>query len=794
MKKILLILCIVHCALCIQLLAQEVTGGNFTGSVIDDKGEPVIGAEIFWLNTTIGAVTDIDGNFTIPMTADSHHLVFNYLSYKSDTVDITKASMPLVVQMSEDTKELQEVTVAARGATTIASRVSALQTTKITGAELCKAACCNLSESFETNASVDVAYADAATGAKTIKLLGLSGTYVQLLTENTPGVRGLAQNYGMEYIPGAWMESIQVSKGTSSVINGYEATTGQINVEYLKPQTQDPIALNGMVSTSLRAELNATGGWDINEKWSTGVLAHYKNESMEHDTNGDGFMDLPKGQQANLLNRWYMKDGNYTGQYLVRGLYDERNGGQTMQYVADNNIADPYQIGIRTWRMDAFMKQGYVFDEAKGTSIGIITSGSYHNQHNIYGHRVYDGVQGNFYLNAMFQTYFDETDKHKITAGLSLNYDNYNEVMTLCNNAQCTTNGLELQRKMHNAQLVVDGKEHSVLDMTRDEITSGVFAEYSLKVDEKLSLLAGVRGDYSTQYGFFVTPRFNVRYSPWEWWNLRGSVGMGYRSPNLLSDHASVLPSSRQIIIENDVLNQERAVNAGASTTFYIPIVGRELQITADYYYTHFLECMVVDMDSDPHTVIFSNLTEEGVEGGKKPRSYAGNFQVEASMEVLKGWTMTLAYRMSDVKSTINGELREKPLTNRFKALITTSYMTPLKHWQFDVTAQFNGGGRMPDNFYKGDETLRPSWTIDRGNGQYDFPWHAQLMAQVTRYFRTWSIYVGGENITNFTQDTPIIGASDPYSPNFDASMAWGPIHGWKVYAGFRWALNRKEN
>ena len=784
MKKILLILCIVHCALCIGLKAQEATGGNFTGSVVDDKGEAVIGAEIFWLNTTIGAVTDIEGNFTIPMTADSHHLVFKYLSYKSDTVDITTTSIPLIVVMNEETQELQEVMVAARGASMIANRVSALQTTKITGAELCKAACCNLSESFETNASVDVAYADAATGAKTIKLLGLSGTYVQLLTENTPGVRGLAQNFGMEYIPGAWMESIQVSKGTSSVINGYEATTGQINVEYLKPQTQDPIALNGMVSTSLRAELNATGGWDINEKWSTGVLAHYKNESMEHDTNGDGFMDLPKGQQANLLNRWYMKTGNYTGQYLVRGLYDERNGGQTHKYIAANNITDPYRIGIKTWRLDAFTKQGYVFDEAKGTSIGIITSGSYHNQENIYGHRDYMGAQGNFYLNAMFQTYFDETDKHKITAGLSLNYDNYYEVMTLCNNAQCT---------MHNTQLVVDGKEHSVLDMTRDEWTPGVFAEYSLKVDEKLSLLAGVRGDYSTQYGFFVTPRFNVRYSPWEWWNLRGSVGMGYRSPNLLSDHASVLPSSRQIIIENSVLNQERAVNAGASTTFYIPIAGRELQITADYYYTHFLECMVVDMDSDPYSVIFSNLTAEGVEGGKKPRSYAGNFQVEASMEVLKGWTMTLAYRMSDVKSTINGELREKPLTNRFKALITTSYMTPLKHWQFDVTAQFNGGGRMPDNFYKGDESLRPSWTLDRGNGQYDFPWHAQLMAQVTRYFRTWSIYVGGENITNFTQDTPIIGASEPYSPNFDASMAWGPIHGWKVYAGFRWALNRKE-
>lgn len=773
------ILCIMHCALCLNLSAQTTANETVSGSVVDSNNEPIIGAEIFWLNTTIGAVTDIDGNFTIQTTADSHKLVFSYLSYKSDTIDITTATLPLIVKMSEDTKELQEVTVAARGASTIASRVSALQTTKITGAELCKAACCNLSESFETNASVDVSYADAATGAKTIKMLGLSGTYVQLLTENTPGVRGLAQNFGMEYIPGAWMESIQVSKGTSSVINGYEATTGQINVEYLKPQTQDHLALNGMFSSSLRGELNATGGWDLNEKWSTGILAHYKNESMEHDSNKDGFMDLPKSQQANLLNRWYMKEGAYTGQYLVRGLYDERNGGQTQKYINDNNITDPYKIGLRTWRLDAFTKQGFVFDETKGTSIGIIASGSYHDQHNIYGHRIYDGKQGNFYLNAMFQTYFDETDKHKITAGLSLNYDNYSEIIT-SDKDEFTASALSTPTNS--------------LDMTRQEWTPGLFAEYSFKYDEKLSLLAGIRADYSSEYGFFATPRFNVRYSPWQWWNLRASVGMGYRSPNLLSDHAAFLPSSREIIIEhNSKLQQERAVNAGASTTFYIPIAGRELQITADYYYTHFLECMVVDMDSNPYSVIFSNLTDETSETNKKPRSYAGNFQVEASMEILKGWTMTLAYRMSDVKTTINGELREKPLTNRFKALITTSYMTPLKRWQFDATAQFNGGGRMPDNFYKDVESLRPTWTIDRGNGQYDFPWHAQLMAQVTRYFRTWSIYVGGENITNFTQNTPIINAADPYSPNFDASMAWGPIHGWKAYIGFRWALNRKE-
>ncbi len=733
---------------------------SIRGSVVADNGEPIIGASIVWQGTSIGAITDFDGNFAIRTTAVSNHLIVSYVSYETDTIEVTNYE-PLNITLHEERAVLDEVELTGRAATTIASRVSALQTSKITGAELCRAACCNLSESFETNASVDVSFADAATGAKQIRLLGLSGTYVQLLSENTPGVRGLAQNFGLEYTPGVWMESIQVSKGTSSVINGYEATTGQINVEYLKPQLQDPLAINGMFSSNLRGELNITGGWAVNDKVSTGILAHYKNEFYEHDgtlhnnkseAKGDGFMDLPKTQQVNLLNRWYIKTGNYTGQVLARALYDDRNGGQMASYGPDR-----YRIGLQTCRADAFMKHGWVFNEEKGTSIGLIFAGSYHDQNNIYGKRVYDASQGNFYFNGIFQTNF--TDEHKLVTGLSLNYDIFTEELTTPNQ----TIG------------------HDQLD--RSEWTPGAFVEYSYMYKEKLSLLLGARADYSTRWGAFFTPRFNVRYAPWEWWNLRASVGMGYRSPNLLSDYASILPSSRTIEIHDangnittaKELQQERAVNAGISTTFYIPIAGRELQISADYYYTHFIENVVMDMDSYANKVIFSNLN-----GG---RSYAGNFQVEATMEILKGWTMTLAYRMSDVKQTINGELRVKPLTNKFKGLITTSYVTPLKKWQFDVTAQFNGGGRMPD---PDPDKADPLWS-ER------FSWHPQLMAQVTKYFRTWSIYIGGENLTNFTQKDPIINAANPFSETFDASMAWGPLHGATAYIGFRWNLNRKE-
>lgn len=735
------------------------------GRVYDQAGEPIIGANIIWKDTGMGAVTDLDGYFTIALHPVQDQLIVRYVGYKNDTVTVTNTNTLLEVYMKEDAVQLTDVVINGRRAATVTNRLDAGQSQTLTGDELCKAACCNLSESFETNASVDVAYSDAATGAKTIRMLGLSGTYVQMLSENTPGVRGLAANYGMEYIPGSWMESIQVSKGTSSVINGYEATTGQINVEYIKPQKASPIAINGMLNHMLRAEVNATGGWELTPVLSTAVLAHYKTEPMEHDGNGDGFLDLPKNQQINALNRWYIKTDRYTGQILFRGLYDERHGGQS-EKMATN---DRYGIDIKTTRYEGFMKNGYVFDKEKGTSIGLILSASFHHHDSEYGKTIYDAKQTNIYFNGIFQTNF--TDDHKLSTGVSVNYDKYNEQLYW----DPTFAGYH--------RYIQDN------DFSRSELTAGLFAEYSYNYTEKLSLILGLRGDYSNRFGFFATPRFNVRYAPWEWLNIRASVGLGYRSPNIISDNSFMLPSSRDIYFyenyQGDALKrfrQERAMNTGASLTFHIPVQAKELRITAEYYYTHFFESVVADMDSDPHKILFYNL-----DGG---RSYAGSFQVEAEMEILRGWTMTAAFRHTDVKQTIGGELREKPLVNRFKGLITTSYQTPLKKWQFDLTAQFNGGGRMPDGFIN-HYADNDQYHLSADGKTLYYRWYPQLMAQVTRYFKNWSIYVGGENLTNFKQSNPIVNGMEPYSQNFDGSMAWGPIHGTMAYIGFRWAIDK---
>ena len=759
--------------LCAYLEAQ------ISGVVLDEHGEPLVGANVYWANTAIGVATDIDGAFTLMPVKSTNRLVTSFVGCHNDTVEVLNRQ-PLTIVLIDEAV-LDEVTITERKQGVLKSRTSAFDTQTIGTEELCRAACCSLSEAFETNASVDVAYSDAATGAKQIRLLGLSGTYVQLLQENTPGVRGLAQNFGLEYIPGPWMSSIQVSKGTSSVINGYEATSGQIDVELLKPQTQDPLSINLMLNSELHMDLDVMGGWQIplkehehehehhshtegehchHESLYTSVLARYCDGFMTMDENKDGFADMPKMQNANLVNRWFYKHGDYTFQAFARGLYDRRLAGQ----MADT-LTNPYRINLTTWRVEGFLKNGYVFDEESGSSVALITAVSYHNLNNQYGLRLWKADQWNAYLNAIYQGNWEGgglvDNDHRLNAGLSLNYDRYTETLNL----------------------PVTG----AIDLGRWELTPGVFAEYSYKYADMLSLVAGVRADYSTRYGFFFTPRMNVRYTPWAWWTLRASVGMGYRSPNAIADNANILPSSRVLTLAGNI-QQERAVNAGLSTTFYIPMGSRELQLSGEYYYTHFLNSLIVDMDQDPHQVHIYNQTD--VPGAK---SFAHCAQVEASMEVLRGWTWTAAFRWTDVEQTTmnaagNYVLRPKALTNRFKGVISTSYQTPLKKWQFDVTAQFNGISRMPDGFIAYGDML----------GGYGTPkpitWYPQLMAQVTKYWRSCSLYVGAENMTNFKQDSPIIDSFNPYGSDFDASMVVAPTMGWKIYVGFRYSLEKKED
>lgn len=626
--------------------------------------------------------------------------------------------------------------------------------------ELSRAACCNLGESFVTNPSVDVNYSDAATGARQIRLLGLAGTYVQMMTENMPNFRIAAQPYGLSYVPGPWMQSIQVSKGAASVKNGYEAITGQINIEYKKPQQPDPnyFAANGYADMRGRIEGNVETTLKPSRRWGTTLLAHYDKHLSAHDDNHDGFADMPKQEQFTLLNRWTYDSGHLFSQLGFKGLLERRESGQLdgLHHHSHNETphqhANPYLINIDTRRLEGFAKSAYIFGDAHNSNLAIIFNGALHSQEGKFGRRDYEVDQRNGYASLMYETQW--TDAHSLSVGTSLQHDDIDR--------RLPASGILAP----NGNLATDTRE----------TVPGLYAQYTYQLGERLTLMGGMRFDHSNLYGSFFTPRAHLKWSPNHHWAIRASAGKGYRTTHVLEENNYYLAGGRQLALTSPHLREE-AWNYGLSLSFRRPIFDRLLNVSAEYYYTDFLQQAVADFDAAPSEIRFYQSDD---------RSYSSVFQIEATYPFFEGFSLTAAYRYTDVKTTYQlptgKQLLEKPLQSRSKTLLTATYATPLDKWQFDLTLQLNGGGRMP-----------LSYTLADGSAAWAprFKAYEQLSAQITRNFRHWSFYIGGENLTGYKQPNAIINAHDPWSTKFDPTMVYGPLDGAMIYAGFRFTLPR---
>lgn len=615
--------------------------------------------------------------------------------------------------------------------------------------ELSRAACCNLGESFVTNPSVDVNYNDAATGARQIRLLGLAGTYVQMLHENVPSFRGAAQAYGLSHVPGTWMQSIQVSKGASSVKNGPEAITGQINLEYKKPHTPYPnwLLINGYADARGRYEGNLETTLRLTPQVGTTILGHYSNTTRAHDDNQDGFADMPRTEQFNLLNRWTFDMGNIFSQFLVRGLSERRRSGQI---VGTPSQQPPYLIDIDTRRLEGFGKTAYLFGDVHKTSLALILSGSIHDQQSLFGRRTYDLTQRNAYTSLLYEASY--APQHSLSAGLSVNHDDFSRHLP--------NTGLRL---LHPSS-------------TQQETMSGAYAQYTYNLGKQLTLMAGLRADHSTLHGTFLTPRAHLKWTPNRAIALRASAGKGSRSTHIVEENNYLLVGARQLEVESDVL-RETAWNYGTSLQLRLPLAERIFNATLEYYYTHFEQQAVVDFDSSPSLIRFYQL---------QGRSFSSVVQAEVSYPFFEGFNLTAAYRFTNARTDYElptGRARlEKPLQSRYKALLTATYATPLERWQFDLTLQLNGGGRLPQ-----------SYVTPGGEQAWDsqFKPYPQLAAQITRNFRRLALYIGGENLTSYRQSNAIIDAANPWGNRFDPTLIYGPLDGAMLYAGFRYTLAR---
>ena len=686
----------------------------------------------------------------------------------------------------EKKDSLDAAVFVSRQAGNYLSKGKEIRTEVISAAGLCKMACCNLAESFENSASVTVGYSDAVTGARQIRLLGLSGVYTQMLDETRPVMRGLASPFGLSYVPGQWLESIQIAKGSSSVINGVECMTGQINMEHRKPTDEKPLFLNAAIMSDSKVDFNIASSLQMGYNWSTVLLGHVSGNHKMHDMDQDGFMDDPKMLQFNLSNRWlYMADNGVQVRFGVRAIQDSRLGGQMLtdadgkevtydykSYIFNPkqkpaDMVNPWGSDIRNRSLNGYLKVGVPLNEENSQNIALVADYNYQEMDSHFGATDYVAGQHSAFANLLYQNVI--SDSHKFTVGLNGTFDRYDEVF---------------MRKIW-----FEGRENMAgnnVPYVTDLANAGVFGEYTYSHGDALSVIAGLRGDWFNHVSdgkskFRVSPRVTLRYMPIDEIVIRANGGRGLRYSTPLVDNIGVFSTGKRFDGAYNEHILEDAWTFGGNITYYLPFgVSSNTYLSVDYFRTQFDQQMVVDYERYANQISFYALDGN--------RSFTDNIQLDFSVDPIERFNITVTARYTNARIELAGRgLVEKPMTSRFKGVLNLQYATNLNKWIFDFTASLNGSCRVYDFMLN----LKDS----DGNLLYKdgrTPVYPMLYAQITRRFKGWDVYAGAENLTNFRQKDAIIGADNPRQASFDASCIWGPLMGIKLHAGFRFTLWKK--
>ncbi|HRW76283.1 MAG TPA: TonB-dependent receptor, partial [Saprospiraceae bacterium] len=713
------------------------------GVVANEDDEVLAGATIWWQGTTNAVNTGEDGSFQISRPDTTAIIMIQYVGYEAASLEILPEDQDVYITLT-GVAILQEVEVTGDEKGNYISTLGTRYVETISSNELKKAACCNLAESFETNASVDIGMTNAVTGASEVQMLGLRGIYTQLLVENRTAFNGLAQPFALEYIPGTWVESIQISKGASSVANGPQCITGQINTELVKPTTDRPFFINLFGNTLGRME----GNLHLNKVWkptlSTGLLVHASGQQQEWDRNEDRFLDMPRKKQINTMYRMFYSMGNLEGQFNLHGIMHRQEGGQL------SSLENPWRITQNNDRLEGFGKNGIVFNTERYQSLGLIYNAYVHQYDGQYGVRDHTGLQRGAYLNLLYNVE-GKTPEHSFAAGASHQVDDIQEDLF----------GVSFDRK--------------------DQI-SGVFTQYSYGKDmpdceapfslsNNGGIIVGVRADYHQRFGWFITPRVNARLNLDAQTVIRVSAGRGWRSPNFPPDWQSMLFNNWKLQVSERLLPEDAWV-FGANLTKSFLMGTRIWSVVLDAFHTRFTNQVVMDMEST-HTVIqLYNL--DG-------RSYSNSLLALVNMEFMDGLSGKVAWKYNEVKTTYQGQVASLPMVPLHRVLVSADYATPNEQWRFNLTAQGIGSMRLPTH-----DGFPPELVV---NSPQNSPEYMLLSGQVNWVRGNLDIYLGGENLGNVTQPFPIIDWQNPGSEHFDASRVYAPVIGTRVYMGIRYSL-----
>ena len=741
---------------------NELLSGHVFELSKNDSLLPLPGVNVYFLASSSGTVTNSDGFFSIPHYQDYQTLIFSYTGYQTDTLEI-KNKKEINVVMREG-KILEDFVVDFKKGSYSFSKIDPRNAHIIGQDELRKAACCNLAESFETNPSIDATFTDAVTGTKQIQMMGLSGKYVQMLSGNIPIVRGISILNGLKQIPGSFIDEIAVSKGSGSVLNGYESMVGQININLKQPDNAEKLHLNVYLNQGGRSEYNAFFSKKFSNKWSTILLAHFEDQQRVNDRNKDGFLDNPLRNDYVIHNQWNYRSKLIHMELGVNGVIGKIESGKKQKWfdTAIPVISPDYGVDMTTNKINGFAKIGYLFPNDDFKSLALQLSSTYNKQNSTIGLTHYTGSQYSGYANLIYQQEVGiNKEENYFKVGASCQLDSVTE------NVQSFTVRPPINRFL--------------------EIVPGVFGEFTHN-SEKIGLIAGLRGDYTSFYNkYFLTPRLHFRYSPNTDLAFKLMAGSGRRTPFMLMENIGYMASSRSWIIDDNVygiqglmndVGQEYSWNLGLAMVKEFTFFNRDGVLTLDAYHTSFVNQLVVDLYQSARELHFYALN------GK---SYSNSFQTEINYSVNRRLDIRAAYKFLDVQTKYKTGLIEKPLLSKHRGFLNIAYSTRKtknRQWKIDLTTQWIGSQRIP---FTGDNDIE--FRLAERSEDY-----LLLSGQVTRVFgKRLDAYLGLENALNYKQTNPILSSENPYNKHFDSSLIWAPIFGRMVYLGVRFTLKEKK-
>ncbi|MGM0479500.1 MAG: TonB-dependent receptor [Bacteroidota bacterium] len=730
------------------LIAQQIIEGKVKTYLDQHTSEPLVGAEVFLRQAQIGDVTDEEGYFEINGSfAGDDTLIFRASGHYSDTVFLeTLDGNPVIDLILFPLQVAEEVVIEAKRDNSAILKLSPRNVESLNSGELRKAACCNLSESFETNATVDVSLSDGVSGSKRIQMMGLNGRYTQMQFENIPFMHNLDQAFGLSGVPGTWMESIQITKGTGTVANGYESMAGLINIEYLKPDRMERFYANVYGNMQGKVDANFHGGISISERWSTAWFLHWDQQMIENDRNNDGFRDMPVGDHFVAMNRWKYKGPLFRGQFGIKLSHADKAGGE-LGFERYSQNPQTYGVGIRNTTAEAFGKTGFLFKDDEFSSIGIVYYAKYSDLNTLFGRRKLDAEERRGYTNFMYETILGNTN-HKLKTGASFVFDQLDQEMV--------------------DELPTDT---TVRNLNRTELVPGIFGEYTYQ-GNLATLVFGWRSDHHNLYGLQHSPRANMKYSITENMDVRATGGRGFRVSNYAVDNLSLMATNTPWKVAGDV-RPEISWNFGGSYYLEGRWWGRKVSWNVDYYHTLFENQLVADRDESVAYIVMKNLDGQ---------SFSNALQTDLKMEPAERFEVKMAYKFLDVRTTMGGALEEKLMVPRHRGFVNLAYTSRNTRWEYDATFSVFGTRRLamvelPDGSVSTDNRSRPV---------------PLLSAQLTHKFKKFEVYAGGENLLDFRLNDPIIDAKNPFDRNFDATRVYAPIYGINIYGGIRMSIDKK--